>query len=103
MTEEVKEKFGLSEEYISSIKNILFRHPNIERVIIFGSRAKGNFRPGSDIDLALVGKDLSASDIIDLNIELDKIWCGYKVDLLIYDKITEQALKEHINRVGKEF
>ena len=93
--------FGLSKEDTEAILTLLKRHPKITGVILFGSRAKGNFSPGSDIDLALLGKNLCLQDILDLYVELDELYLPYKFDLLIYQQIKSEALLEHIRRVGK--
>ena len=93
-------KFGLLEEDINRIVSILMSNPNIENAILFGSRAKGNYKPGSDIDVALNGSNLTLDDILSAKIEIEKLALPYKFDILIYDRITEKALIEHIERVG---
>ena len=67
---------------------------------MYGSRAKGNFRPGSDIDLAIAGDALDLKDIVNFRAKLDNLPILQKIDLLIYDQIKEPALIEHIDRVG---
>lgn len=79
---------------------IIQKSPNIQDAILFGSRAKGTFSPGSDIDIALKGKDIVLNDVLDLKTALEELNLPYKFDLVIYDRITEEALKEHITRVG---
>lgn len=93
---------GLNAKYIEEILLVLNRNPKIEKVILFGSRAKGNFTQGSDIDLALIGKDLEFNDILEASVELDKLSFPYKFDLVIYDRIEEKSLLRHIDRVGAE-
>jgi len=78
----------------------IFSNKRIEKVFLFGSRAKGNFRPGSDIDLAVSGNNLSLNDILDLSIELDTLELPYKFDIILLKKVKEKALLEHINRLG---
>lgn len=94
-------KFGLSEGDTEAILTLLRKHPKITGVILFGSRAKGNFSPGSDIDLALLGKHLCLQDLLDLYVEIDELYLPYQYDLLIYEQIKDEALLEHIRRVGK--
>lgn len=94
--------YGLRDEYIAKIKSIFNSEPKIQKAILFGSRAKGSFRRGSDIDIALKGENLSHKDVMKLQIELDKFWRGYRLDIVLYDRINEPDLKEHIDRVGKE-
>jgi predicted nucleotidyltransferase len=67
---------------------------------LFGSRAKGNYDPGSDIDIALKGEQMHLDDLIEFYVEMDKLLIPNKVDIVIFDRIGEQALIEHINRVG---
>ena len=93
-------KYGLAVSDINKIILILKRNQKIEKIILFGSRAKGTYQNGSDIDLALMGKNLKLNDILDASIEIDNLGLAYKFDLVIYDRIKEKALLEHIDRVG---
>jgi type I restriction enzyme, S subunit len=94
-------KYGLSDSVIEAIQGVLEKNPRVDKAFIFGSRAKGNFKEGSDIDLALKG-DLTAKDILDLNGKLEELNLPYKIDLVNYDRINEPALREHVDRVGTE-
>jgi predicted nucleotidyltransferase len=91
---------GLSDEDLNNIVRIIEKNPKITDAVLFGSRAKGTFSNGSDIDIALKGEDLSLNDVLDLSIELEELFLPYKFDLVIYERIKEEALKEHITRVG---
>ena len=62
--------FGLSDIVIDDLKGVFKQYPNIEEVRIFGSRAKGNYSEGSDIDLALIGEGLTFDTIMDINIKI---------------------------------
>jgi len=93
-------KVGLSSNDLERIIRIIKKCPKIKDAILFGSRAKGTFSNGSDIDIALKGKDILLNDILDLSIELDELYLPYKFDLVIYDRIKEDALKDHINTIG---
>ena len=84
------------EALISELKN----NSNILEIILFGSRAKGTFSNGSDIDIALKGKELSLKDILDATCEVEKLLLPYKLDLVLYDRINEPDLVDHIDRVG---
>ncbi|MBK9192694.1 MAG: nucleotidyltransferase domain-containing protein [Crocinitomicaceae bacterium] len=95
--------FGISEQSLLLIFNVLRTNQKIKQAVIFGSRAKGNYKSGSDIDLALKG-DLNQKDITDLTVELnERLPIPYKVDLVLYDSDLHTELKEHIDRVGVEF
>jgi predicted nucleotidyltransferase len=96
-------KFGLKPETIQKINSVLAKHPEIEEVIIYGSRAKGNYREGSDIDITLKGKELSQQLIYKLYAEIDELNTPYLFDISIFEKLSSDALKEHINRVGHIF
>jgi uncharacterized protein len=92
--------FGLKDDQFAKIKNAFSSFTNIDEVVIFGSRAKGNFKPGSDLDLAIKGKDFSFDDLLKLHHTLDELNLPYKFDLLIYSSIKDKDVIEHINRVG---
>ena len=95
-----KKIYGLKKDSVQAIVSVLSDNRRIEKVILFGSRAKGENENGSDIDLALMGEKLSLDDILDARIALDELLFPYKIDLIIYHRIKEKELKEHINRVG---
>ena len=96
-------KFGLSFETIEKIQNVLSRFPKVKKAIIYGSRATGSFREGSDIDLTLEANDLSYSEKIRIEIELDDLLLPYKIDLSDYSKIENEDLRNHIQSVGQVF
>ncbi|WP_293671997.1 nucleotidyltransferase domain-containing protein [uncultured Parabacteroides sp.] len=96
-------EYGLSDETIKSLRNVFARYKQIGQVWLFGSRAKGNYHSGSDIDLAIKSEHFPVSRLLDIQIELDKLELLYKIDLILYDAIKEPALREHIDRVGKLF
>ncbi len=96
-------KFGLSDTVIDEIQGVFRRHANIQKVLIFGSRAKGNYREGSDIDLAAIGNDLNYSLLLSILTEIDDLELLYSVDLLDYQKTLNTPIGEHINRVGQVF
>ena len=66
-------RYGLTEETINKINTVLASHPSIEKAVLFGSRAKGNFRPGSDIDLSLYGETISSKELGEISSELDDL------------------------------
>lgn len=93
-------KHGLPEADISNIISVLQGFQKINKLILFGSRAKGNYSEGSDIDLAISGRELELNDVLDALIEIDKLSLPNKFDLIIYNSIKDQSLREHIDRVG---
>ena len=96
-------QFGLSTEDINKIKEVIVRFPEIERVIIYGSRAKGNYKPSSDINLTLVGEKLTLTLLQTLENEIDDLLLPYKFDISIFHQISNPDLIAHIDRVGKVF
>lgn len=95
--------FGLSSQTLTRITAVLAQFPEIEQVILYGSRAKGNFREGSDIDLVLCGNWTDETLVPRLAVALDALDLPYAFDLVHYERIASSALLEHINRCGKLF
>lgn len=96
------EKFGLKDTIIISLQEIFKKFEAIEKVIVYGSRAKGNFRHNSDIDLSIFGK-ISYDDLLKIEILIDDLLLPYKIDLSCFEMIENQDLRAHIERVGKIF
>lgn len=97
----MKNKLGLLESDMLEISAVLEKFPPIEKAIIFGSRAKGNFKNGSDVDLALKGIDLNLEIIHEVSLLLNEdTKMPYQFDVLSYFDIKEPTLTEHIDRVG---
>jgi type I restriction enzyme S subunit len=92
--------FGLGAENIRKIQAVLAQYVEIEKVMIYGSRAKGNYKPGSDIDLSLFGKALSEDQLLRLENQLDDLMLPYQFDLNRFHSLQNKALIEHIERVG---
>ena len=91
---------GIDASDVKEILEIIRKNKKIGEVILFGSRAKGNFAPGSDIDLALKGQEITLNDILDLYADLDTLDLPFRFDLVIYNRIKEKSLLDHIERVG---
>jgi len=96
-------QYGLEEKEIAAIKNILAQHQEVEQAILYGSRAKGNFKPASDIDLVLKGDKLTVAVQNRIADELDDLLLPYKFDLSVFHQISDDDLLEHIERIGLEF
>ena len=92
---------GVSHEDLQKLLRILEAEPGITEVVLYGSRAMGTYRPGSDIDLTLRGRSLSTGWLMDLAAKIDDLLLPYKVDLSIFEHIENPELLDHINRVGK--
>ena len=94
---------GLSHEVIQKIQHVFGSFAEIEKAVLYGSRAKGNYKPGSDIDLTLYGSGLSLEKLMDISIALDDLLLPYKIDLSIYTTLDNNELRDHIDRVGIVF
>jgi uncharacterized protein len=96
--------FGISDQSYTILIETLTKQPQIEEVIVFGSRAKGNYKKGSDIDLAIKGKNCTARLALDLKAFInEELPIPYMVDVIDYNSLQHKELKEHIDRVGIEF
>ena len=82
---------------------VFARYPQVEQAILYGSRAKGTFRNGSDIDLTLKGDALTHRELGKIDMELDDLLLPYKIDLSLFRQIDNPNLIEHIERVGVVF
>ena len=92
--------YGLREEVISKINNVFARFEKVESAILYGSRAKGTFHNGSDIDLALTGQGLALQDLLEIKVELEELNMPYEIDVCILEQVSNQELVKHIERVG---
>lgn len=96
--------FGISDKSYKLIYNTFTKIPDVEEVIVFGSRAKGTFKNGSDIDFAIKGKGCDTNIAMNLSSILYEVLpIPYFVDVVCYAEIDNPNLKEHIDRVGKIF
>lgn len=91
--------YGLNEEQINQIREKFADFPEVEKALLFGSRAKGTQKEGSDIDLVLVG-NISHKELLSLKSSLNDLDTPYMFDVVIYSNIKKEALKKYINRVG---
>lgn len=94
---------GISETTVERIQRGLARFPEVEKAILCGSRAKGTYRPGSDIDLTLCGNNMDDTLLSRIDNELDDLLLPYKIDLSLMSSLTHRALLDHIHRVGVVF
>lgn len=93
--------FGLSDRILTMLNAYFEQQPELQEVWVYGSRAMGRERPGSDIDLAIVttsGQDLAGH----IKTDLEDLSTPYTFDVIDYNRISHQPLKDHINRVKKK-
>ena len=96
-------QYGLKPDAIARINGVLGKHPEVEQAMLYGSRAKGNYRDGSDIDLCLVGEMLTLTQLLKIENELDDLLLPYKIDLSLFHALDNPELVDHIRRVGSVF
>jgi len=100
MTKVENTQFGLSTHIVNKIKRIFSQHQNIESACIYGSRAKGTYKPSSDIDICIDAPDLEYSEYVRLCNELDDLLLPYEIDLTLKSDIDNPDLLDHINSIG---
>ncbi|WP_445957147.1 nucleotidyltransferase domain-containing protein [Yeosuana sp.] len=93
-------RYGLSDKVIEKILNVFRNNSNIQEAVIFGSRAMGNYREGSDIDITLKG-NVSFDNLLRIESQIENEMLPYKFDVSLFEKLDNQELLRHINKVGK--
>lgn len=93
-------KSGLDAKDLEKISELFASHPRVDKVVIFGSRATGDFRPGSDIDLAVYGCDFNFDDLLEIKVGLSDLQLPYFIDVVRYDKLKNDELKARIEEDG---
>ena len=96
-------KFGLKERDIKTIEGIFIKHSDVEEVHLFGSRAKGNYKSGSDIDLAIITEAILPKTISIITTEFEESSLPFKVDLVHFPTLKSADFIDHIKRVGIVF
>ncbi len=95
--------FGLPDKTLVVIRQILADYPAVKKAILYGSRAKGTYQPGSDIDLTLIGDNLDLRMLGRIASRLEESPIPYQVDLSLWKLLDHMKLREHIERVGVVF
>jgi uncharacterized protein len=93
-------QFGLPDDVLPRLLAVLSNNRKVKQITLFGSRAKGNSRDGSDIDLCLDGDALSQKDLAELDASIDDLLLPWKVDIAVRQQIDNPELIAHIERVG---
>ena len=96
-------KYGLPDTAIEKINAVFASFPAVEKAILYGSRAKGNYKPGSDIDLTLHGQALNMALCGAVADKLDELLLPYMIDLSVFADLKHPELEAHIERVGVVF
>ena len=94
--------FGLSQATRDKLNRVFEMHGDIDSVLLYGSRAKGNYRTGSDIDISIKGADIPFAEFLQIEDQIDDLMLPYTVDLSQYRQLNNADLIAHIDRVGVE-
>lgn len=97
------EQFGIKESIIEDIVNIIKKHKEVTKAVIFGSRARGDYKKASDIDIALFGEELTNTVNAKIFYEIEDLYMPYKVDLINFNALNEEnKIRENILKEGVE-
>lgn len=97
---EKRNRFGLTERDMETIESIFDGYSDIKTIHLFGSRAKGNHRIGSDVDLAIMNKGVDTKTMAKIKGDFEESTLPYNIDLVDFTKLNEQEFIDHIQRVG---
>ena len=91
---------GLTTTTVERLQSVLAHYPEVEKAVLYGSRARGTHRPGSDIDLTLCGGELDHTLLTRIDNGMDDLLLPYQIDLSLMSSLSHPALLDHIRRVG---
>ena len=95
--------FGLNETIINNIKKVFSKYSEIDKACIFGSRARGDYKETSDIDIVLYGNGLTHTLNTQIFYDLEELYLVYKIDLINFNSLKDDdKLKENIIKEGVE-
>lgn len=92
--------YGLTDNELRQLRDVFAQYSHIGQAILYGSRAKGTYKPFSDVDITLVGHELTREDLNSILLAIDDLLLPYQVDLSILHKLKNEALIDHIRRRG---
>ena len=93
-------QFGLTARDMQTFEGIFMKYPEVEEVHLFGSRAKGNYKKGSDVDLAIMNSGFSESSLLQLKSDFEDSSLPYSIDIINFSTLKHKELLDHIQRVG---
>lgn len=96
-------QWGLKQSTIDQVSKVFSNYSELDQAILYGSRAKGDYKNGSDIDLTLKGEKLNLDIVWKIRNDIDDLPTPYTFDISFFDDISNKDLIEHINRVGVVF
>ena len=92
--------YGLTDKELQTLQTLFAANARIDRAILYGSRAKGNYKPFSDVDIVLKGEELTRMDINRLQASIEESSLPYKFDISLFASLKTPELIGHIERVG---
>ena len=92
---------GLPEADSRRLLDLIQTHPSVKQVVLYGSRALGRQRPGSDIDLCLEAPAMTLGELLELGGALDDLLLPWRIDLQLRHLIDHNGLLDHLERVGQ--
>lgn len=92
--------YGLTDSEMQILHELFAENEKIEQVILYGSRAKGTYKPFSDVDISIVGKGLTEQDVNRLYAALDESPIPYMFDIFTFDTLKNEIRKDHSSRSG---
>mgnify|MGYP003301854438 CR=1 FL=1 len=92
--------YGLQESELQKLHELFRANGNIRQVILYGSRAKGNYKPFSDVDITLTGEHLTRTDVNRLQAALAESSLPYQFDISLFASLKSDELVDHIRRRG---
>lgn len=92
--------YGIKDSEFELLQAVFRKHENIEKVVLYGSRAKGNYKPFSDVDITLFGEKVTRSDLNKIALDIDDLLLPYQFDISIFKSLKNKDLIDHILRVG---
>lgn len=93
-------RFGMTDSDIEALCGVFSLHPNVEKAVLYGSRAKGSNKPFSDVDLTLFG-DVSHNELTRIYLEIDDLLLPYQFDISAHKRLSDKPFLAHIQRNGK--
>lgn len=94
--------YGLLKRDINYLSESVKKFPEIEKAVIFGSRAMGNYKKGSDIDMAIFGRKVNFDITSRLSGLLnEELPIPYYTDVINFNTFESEELKQHILKKGK--
>ena len=100
MNKSTEASHGLPSHVIEALTHVFKNYPLIKQVILYGSRAKGNYHMGSDIDLCIIAPSLGITQLLEIENKIDDLLLPWTIDLTLQHTIDNQDLLEHIKGKG---